>query len=130
MPPARGASADGFETAMTEDDLHALIQEAAAKRPEIGPLAESIKWGQPSFTPAKPNIGSSVRIETRDNGAHALMFICTTGLVEQFRELYGDRLTLEGKRAIVLSDDEPLDRGALDHCIALALTHKLRRRKG
>ncbi|MFP3468007.1 hypothetical protein, partial [Leifsonia sp. SIMBA_070] len=54
------------------------------------------------FAPQQPRTGSSVRIQARDNGDEALMFICHTGLVDTFRDLYGDRLHLEGNRAIVL----------------------------
>jgi hypothetical protein len=111
---------------MTEDDVRRLIHEAAALDPSVGVLDESLKWGQPSFTPARPGIGSSVRIEAREDGRYALMFICTTPLVDDFRALYADVLTLEGKRAIVL--DEGFDRAAVRHCIALALTHKRRKR--
>jgi hypothetical protein len=43
------------------------------------------------------------RIAPRDNGDVALMFICHTNLVEEFRGLYPDGLAFEGNRAIVLS---------------------------
>lgn len=109
-------------------ELRALIVDAAAQVPSIGPLEESVKWGQPSFAPKRANVGSSVRIEERANGDHALMFICTTGLVDQFRDLYSDVLTFDGKRAIVLPQGAMPDREALQHCIQLALTHKLRKR--
>jgi hypothetical protein len=108
--------------------LKALIREAAREVPDIGPLEESMKWGQPSFAPAKANIGSSVRIEARAGGDHALMFICTTGLVEEFRTLYTGSLTFEGNRAIVIPAEDLPDPDALKHCIQLALTHKLRKR--
>ncbi len=109
------------------DALKSLILEAAAEQPQIGALEESVKWGQPSFAPTAKNVGSSVRLEARDD-AHALMFICTTGLVEEFRTLYGDTLQLEGKRAIVIPDGPLPDEVALKHCIQLAFTHKLRKR--
>ena len=109
--------------------LKELILEAAADRPEIGALEESVKWGQPSFAPQKPGIGSSVRIETRGDGDHALMFICTTGLVEEFRALYGDTLAFEGNRALLIPPGPLPDRQALTHCIQLALTHKRRKRE-
>lgn len=109
--------------------LRTLIVEAAADTPEIGPLEESLKWGEPSFTPRKANIGSSVRIAVRENGDRALMFICHTNLVEEFRALFPDRLTFEGNRAIVLPSGAEPDLDALRHCIALALTYKLRKRR-
>lgn len=109
--------------------LRTLIVEAAAEVPEIGPLVESLKWGEPSFTPRKANIGSSVRIAKRANGDRALMFICHTNLVEEFRALYPDRLAFEGNRAIMLPSGAEPDLDALRHCIALALTYKLRKRR-
>ena len=57
------------------------------------------------------------------------MFICHTNLVEEFRALYPEALTYEGNRAIVLAKDDEPDREALAHCIALALTYKLRKRQ-
>ena len=114
---------------MTPGQLRALIYQTAADRPEIGPLEESLKWGEQSFTPVKRNTGSSVRIQARANGGAALMFICHTNLVEEFRGLYPDALTYEGNRAIVLSGENQPDREALSHCIALALTYKLRKKR-
>ena len=116
-------SKDQFEA------LKTLILAAAQSAPEIGPLEESTKWGQPSFAPLKRNIGSSVRIELRDNGDAALMFICTSGLVDEFRELYEEQLTFEGKRAIILPDGRIDERNALTHCIQRALNHKLRQKQ-
>ena len=109
-------------------DLKALIHEVAARTPGVGPIAESLKWGEPSFTPVRANIGSSVRIQPRDGGDVALMFICHTNLVEEFRALYPDALAFEGNRAIVIQSGAPPDREALSHCIGLALTYKLRKR--
>ncbi|MCC0028746.1 MAG: DUF1801 domain-containing protein [Brucellaceae bacterium] len=108
--------------------LRALIAETARETDGVGEIAESVKWGEPSFAPARPRIGSSVRLQERANGDVALMFICHTGLVERFRDLYGDTLTLEGNRAIVLSPDEALPVDALKHCIAMALTYHLGKR--
>lgn len=113
---------------MTSDQLKAFIHQVAAERPEIGALEESLKWDEQSFTPVKRNTGSSVRIQPRPDGTAALMFICHTNLVEEFRGLYPDALRYEGNRAIVLSGEQEPDREALSHCIALALTYKLRKR--
>lgn len=108
--------------------IKSLIFEASAQRPEIGPLEESVKWGQTSFAPKKAGIGSSVRIEARQDGSHALMFICTTGLVEHFVEMYGPALPVEGKRAILMPHNNWPQRDMLKHCIQMALTHKLAKR--
>ncbi|MCZ4290839.1 DUF1801 domain-containing protein [Hoeflea alexandrii] len=114
---------------MTPDDLKSMIRRVAAATPEIGPLEESLKWGEQSFTPARRNVGSSVRIAERNDGGLALMFICHTNLVDEFRDLYPDALNYEGNRAILIAADAAPDREALAHCIALALTYKLRKRQ-
>lgn len=112
----------------TPADLEALIHEVAARTPGVGALEESLKWGEQSFTPVRANIGSSVRIQPRDGGDVALMFICHTHLVEEFRALYPDTLAFEGNRAIVIEAGKTVDKAALSHCIGLALTYKLRKR--
>ncbi|MEL6202698.1 MAG: DUF1801 domain-containing protein [Pseudomonadota bacterium] len=111
------------------EELRSLIMQAAAAAPEIGTVVETLKWGQPSFASGKPNIGSSVRIEQRDNGHFALMFICTSGVVDEFREIYPDQLEFEGNRAISIPAGDLENKAELKHCIQLALTSRLRKRQ-
>jgi hypothetical protein len=105
--------------------LRDLIIAAAAEQPVIGPLEESVKWGEASFTPVRKNTGSSVRIQPRKNGDVALMFICTTGLVERFAEIYPGLFKTEGKRALVFSEDAKIPGTEIKHVVAIALTYKL-----
>ncbi|WP_290884418.1 DUF1801 domain-containing protein [Hoeflea sp.] len=95
---------------MKPTELKTLIHDVAAATPNVGPLAESLIWGEQSFTPVGADIGSSVRIRPRAGGNVALMFICHTGLVEEFRALHSDTLTFEGNRAIVMQAGQPVDR--------------------
>lgn len=104
-----------------------FILEVAASHPGIGPLAESLKWGEPSFAPQAPRIGSSVRLAPREGGQVAFLFICHTGLVEEFRTIY-PALTYEGNRAVVIDASLPPPE-ALAHCITMALTY-FRRQRG
>ena len=53
----------------------------------------------------------------------ALLFICTTDLVERFRELYPTVFQFSGKRALVFDLTSPLPTRALKHCVGLALTY-------
>ena len=107
------------------DELKTLIFATAAQSPLIGELEESIKWGEPSFTPKKRNVGSSVRLARRDD-AVAVMFICSTRLVDRFRELYPNEFLFEGNRALVFESGKPVPAEQLRHCIAMALTYKLK----
>ncbi len=95
----------------------------AAKNEKIDNLEEALKWGQPSFLSP---IGSTIRIGTASKKPNdiCLFFICTTSLVDTFRELFGEQLNYEGNRAIVLPLSEPLPTLQLNQAIALALTYQ------
>ena len=96
----------------------------AALHPVIRTLRESLKWGEAGCTPLKRGMGSSVRLGSRAGDGLALRFICHTGLVDRFREIY-PRLEDGGNRAIVVGADTPAE--PLRHCVTIALTCFLRK---
>jgi hypothetical protein len=59
---------------------------------------------------------------------YALYFHCQTNLVETFRELYPN-LVYGGNRSILLDATKALPKDALRHCVALARTYHLSKRK-
>jgi hypothetical protein len=61
---------------------------------------------------------------------YAVYFHCQTDLVETFRELYPTELSYGGNRCIVLDAAQKLPEPELRHCVALALTYHLNKRKG
>jgi len=107
--------------------LRRLILDTAAATPGVGAVEEALKWGQPSFLTAT---GSTIRIDAVKGAPHryALYVHCQTDLLATFREIYGERLAYEGKRALVFDAAEPLDEEAVRHCVALALTYHSRKR--
>ena len=107
-------------------ELRRLIFATAAETPVIGELTETLKWGEPSYTPKRPRIGSSVRLGVTKEGRVAAYFICHTNLVDRFREIYPDTFAFEGNRAILLDPSAPLPESELKHCFAMALTYKLK----
>lgn len=112
--------------------LREMVFDVAAATPGVGGLTETLKWGQPSYLTEESKSGTTVRIDRlkhRDDSC-AIYFHCQSGLVEAFRTIYPDTFAYEGKRAIVLGAKDRLPRRALGHCIALALTHHLRKKTG
>ncbi len=82
--------------------LRELVFDTAEKTPAVGRLTETLKWGQPSYLTQETGSGTTVRIDRlKAADGYAAYFHCQSGLVEQFRELYPDTFTYEGKRAIV-----------------------------
>jgi hypothetical protein len=110
--------------------LRRLILDTARKTAGVGALAETLKWGQVSYLTSESGSGSTIRIDRVKFAADqvGVYFHCQTNLVETFRELYPE-LSYSGNRAILLDVDEPLPEAELGHCISLALTYHLLKRK-
>lgn len=105
--------------------LEGLILEVAAEN-KIGPVEESLKWGEPSFSVKG---GSAVRIDWKKKYPEKcfVFFQCQTRLVEIFKEIYGDTFEYDGKRAIILELSQKLPLLELKHCVILSLQyHKLK----
>jgi hypothetical protein len=111
--------------------LRKLILETAQRTAGVGPLEEALKWGQVSYLTSETKSGSTIRIDQVKEaaGQTAIYFHCQTNLVETFRELY-PKLRFSGNRAILLDASDKLPESALRHCVALALTYHLNKRKG
>ena len=105
--------------------LRGLIFETAGETKGVGDLVETLKWGQPAYRPARPRIGTTLRIDAvKGRPDHYALFVhCQTSLADTFRGLYGDTLEIEGDRAIVFSTEAEVPRAVLKHCISLALTY-------
>jgi hypothetical protein len=108
--------------------LRSLILDVADAQLGKGGLIETLKWGQPAYLPVKPRTGTTVRIDAvkSDPDRYAAYFHCQTTLIDSFRELYPDELTVEGNRALLFARGDKLPRAALKHCIGLALTYRAR----
>lgn len=110
--------------------LRRLILDTAKSTKGVGRIEEALKWGQPSYLTPETGSGSTIRIDrvkAADNQV-AVFFHCQTGLVETFRELY-PMFSYSGNRAILLDAGKKLPEAELRHCVALALTYHLRKRK-
>ena len=110
--------------------LRRLIFDIADTTKGVGALEETLKWGQPSYLTTESKSGSTIRIDQvkAEAGQYAVYFHCQTDLVETFRELYPE-LRYGGNRSILLDAADKLPETALRHCVALALTYHLRKRK-
>ena len=109
--------------------LRRLILDTARTTQGVGRIEEALKWGQPSYLTPETKSGSTVRIDHVDGKQYAIYFHCQTDLVATFRELYPDKWSYGGNRCIFLNADEGVDEAALRHCVALALTYHLNKRK-
>ena len=110
--------------------LRRLIFDTAKATDGVGPLEETLKWGQVSYLTSETKSGSTIRIDQvkAEPERYAIYFHCQTNLVETFRELYPE-LSYGGNRCILLDTADELPKDELRHCVGLALTYHLNRRK-
>jgi hypothetical protein len=109
--------------------MRKLMFDVAARTEGVGPLTETLKWGQPSYLTTATGSGTTVRIDRLKNrDACAVYFHCQSGLVDTFRAIYPDAFAYQGKRAIVFEAADRIPARQLRHCLALALTHHARKK--
>ena len=129
--PKEGSDVYPYNDDGTRDQLLAcrdLVFQVAAASDDIGPVTETLKWGQPSYLTEATKAGTTLRLATSANGRAALFVHCGTDLIEQFKTFYPDTFDYQGKRALILKSQIPAVEAELRHCIALALTYKLRKK--
>lgn len=104
-------------------EFQTMVLELANRTEDINKLEESLKWGEPAF---KSNIGSPFRFgwSTKRPDQFGIYFICTTTLVETFRQLYPDFFTFDGNRGLIFSPGKEFPKEPLIHCLELALRYK------
>jgi hypothetical protein len=107
-----------------------LIFDTAASLEGVGPIEETLRWGEPSYLTTQSGTGTMVRINQlpRNERAFGIYFHCQTNLVETFRARYARLFEFEGNRALVFDVEDELPEAELKDCIAMALTYFWKRR--
>ncbi len=130
LPPVPAAVAEVLKTyppAMRRkvQNIRKLIFEAAAATDHVGPLTETLKWGEPAYLTDSSKSGTTIRVARKATKPEqfGLYFNCQTTLIGSFRRLYPDELNFEGNRSIVLQASGRLPLSALRDCITRALTY-------
>lgn len=111
--------------------LRQLIFEVASKIDGVGELEETLKWGQPSYLTTQTKSGSLIRIDQIESQQekYAMYFHCQTTLVDTFKEMYRNQFVFGGNRAILFSVNDKVPVEELSHCISLALTYHLDKKR-
>jgi Domain of unknown function (DU1801) len=92
--------------------LRALIFATTERRADIGPLEETLRWGQPSYVTSETRSGSTIRLDAirATPGSCAIYFHCQTTLVHTFRKKFGPVFRYEGNRAFIFAPSDRLPR--------------------
>lgn len=111
-------------------ELRRLILAVADATADVGPLTETLRWGEAAYLTEHSGSGTTIRLGApRTNpGSCALFFNCRTTLVPSFRDLFGSSLSYEGTRAVLVPAEGLVPESQLRICIAMALTYHRDRR--
>src|SRR5712691_3824609 len=74
--------------------LRALILKTAASTDGVGPLEETLKWGEPAYATSETRSGSTIRVAWKKvhPTQYAMYFHCQTNLVDSFRARFPKEL--------------------------------------
>jgi hypothetical protein len=106
------------------------IVELAGEIDGVGPVTESLKWGEPAWRP-KSGSGITIRADWKPATPDQVMifFDCKTDLIDRTRSLLSADLATEGNRAVILPLDRPLPEDAIKTALGWALTYHRDRKK-
>jgi len=98
----------------------------------VGPLTETLKWGQPAYLTQASKAGTTIRLgQHKGHPGDAALFVnCQTSLIDEFGSLFADELRFEGNRAVLVRLENALPKSQLGSCIRLALTYHRRKKTG
>ena len=131
-PPEDVAAALGQIPAMHQTGLQKLRQLILEVADELdaAPVNEVLRWGQPSFLPARQRDGTAIRLGISADGRHLAMFFhCQSTVLADFQDQFPDDFRYEGRRAIWFAPGEDLQPDKLRLCIGHALTYHARKRR-
>lgn len=127
--PAVAAAYASFTSSARAPLLHlrGLILDTAAATPAVGPIVETLKWGQPAYLTQKTKAGTTLRLGQPKRGGFAIFVHCQTTVISDFRALFPDDFDYDGNRAVLFQDRAGIDDDNLRLLIGAALTYHLRR---
>lgn len=102
-----------------------LIFTVAAETEGVGPLTETLKWGEPAYLAEVSRIGTTIRLGVSKSAPDqcAVFFNCQTTLIDTFRAHFANDFAFEGQRALLIPATGPLRREPLALCLRAALTY-------
>ncbi len=105
--------------------LRRLIFETAATTEGVGPLTETLKWGEPAYLTEASGSGTTIRIawKAATPSQYALYVHCQTRLIDRFLHRVSGRARVRRQSGHRLRGFRPDAKEPLSHCIAMALTY-------
>jgi hypothetical protein len=105
--------------------LRSVIMGVAKGLPEIGPLEEALRWGQPAYLTPQTGAGSTLRLGPHKQASFAIFAHCRTTIIASYAQAFPGWDRLDGNRAVLFDDLDQIEPERLTHLIRHALTYHL-----
>jgi hypothetical protein len=105
--------------------LRQMILDTADDLEHVGPITETLKWGEPAYLTLETGSGSTIRIDwkAKSPNQYAMYFNCKTTLIDTFRTIFPTDFKFEGNRALIFNLSDSIPKDSLRYCVAAALTY-------
>jgi hypothetical protein len=102
-----------------------LIFAVAAETEGVGPLTETLKWGEPAYLTEASRSGTTIRLGVSKSAPDqcAVFVNCQTTLIDTFRAHFANDFAFEGKRALLIPATGDFPGEPLALCLRAALTY-------
>lgn len=107
--------------------LRGMILAQAELMPQIGPVTEGLRWGQPAFLTLDIAAACSLRTGPVKGPGFGLFVHCLTGLIAAFEAGAGAGLRFSGTRAVLFDPSDQIDPAQISVLIGQALGYHLPR---
>lgn len=105
--------------------LRELIFEEAQSLPDIGPVEEVLRWGQPSYITPKVKAATTLRLGISKSGAFAIFAHCQSTVISDFAALFPQIDKVDGNRAVIFKTIDDIEPERHRLLIRNALTYHL-----
>lgn len=109
--------------------LRDLIFDVASGIPEVGPLEETLKWGQPAYLTSTTKAGTTIRLGLPKQGGFALYTHCQSTVMSDMQANFPGAFTFEGNRGVLFTAGAAVPEAPLRVLIRSALTYHLNKKR-
>ncbi|MEO3414354.1 DUF1801 domain-containing protein [Roseovarius sp. CAU 1744] len=104
--------------------LRDLVYRVAEEIPQIGPLREELRWGQPAYL-TSGRAGSTLRLGPHREASFAIFAHCQTTIIASYAQAFPGWDRIDGNRAVLFDSPNQVEPERLSYLVRHALTYHL-----
>lgn len=112
-------------------EIRNAIYATAQSNPNIGPITETLKWGEPAYLTEASKSGSTIRLNWKQKEPDfiGIYLNCQTSMLETMRLNHPGVFEYRGNRSILMPLNVRMPEKALNFCLNMALTYHISKKQ-